>query len=137
MTTICLKAGRPFSKRKSRTENMAMAAYHIIQEEYQDPDLSLNSISLRLHISPSYLSELIHKHYSDPFSTLLTRRRMQTAYELVMDTDMRMSEIALACGYRDQHYFSYCYKKQFNRSPNIMRREHRNQKNRNQGKMNS
>ena len=32
-------------------------------------------------------------------------------------------EIAERCGYSDQHYFSYCFKKYCGMSPNAMRQE--------------
>ncbi len=36
---------------------------------------------------------------------------------------MKMREIAERCGYSDQHYFSYCFKKYCGMSPNAMRQE--------------
>jgi two-component system response regulator YesN len=35
---------------------------------------------------------------------------------------MKIAEIAAACGYSDQHYFSYCFKKYHGASPARMRR---------------
>lgn len=32
-------------------------------------------------------------------------------------------EIAARCGYADQHYFSYCFKKRFDISPLALRRQ--------------
>ena len=36
--------------------------------------------------------------------------------------EIKIQEIAQRCGYTDQHYFSYCFKKYCNESPNAMRR---------------
>ena len=35
----------------------------------------------------------------------------------------RSQEVARRCGYTDQHYFSYCFKKYCGESPNAMRRK--------------
>ena len=35
---------------------------------------------------------------------------------------MKIQDIAKKCGYTDQHYFSYCFKKYCGESPNAMRR---------------
>ena len=37
-------------------------------------------------------------------------------------TDLRIQEVAGRCGYTDQHYFSYCFKKYSGESPNALRR---------------
>lgn len=50
-------------------------------------------------------------------------KRIETARELVLGSSMKMREIAERCGYSDQHYFSYCFKKYCGVSPNAMRQE--------------
>ena len=52
----------------------------------------------------------------------LTAKRMETARRLLLDTGMKVREIAQACGYSDQHYFSYCFKNTAASPPNALRR---------------
>ena len=56
------------------------------------------------------------------FVTLLTERRMQAAYDMIAmfgyENCLKSSE---KCGYSDQHYFSYCFKKFYGESPNKLR----------------
>ena len=47
---------------------------------------------------------------------------METAQTLLLTTDLQIQEIARRCGYTDQHYFSYCFKKYTGVSPNSCRR---------------
>ena len=70
----------------------------------------------------SNLRDLIKKETGSSFVDLLTKKRIETARELVLGSSMKMREIAERCGYSDQHYFSYCFKKYCNESPNAMRR---------------
>ena len=42
---------------------------------------------------------------------------MNKAKELLRCTGMRSSEIAGEIGYKDAHYFSVCFKKEFNMTP--------------------
>ena len=49
---------------------------------------------------------------------------METAQQLLLTTDLQIQEIARRCGYSDQHYFSYCFKKYYGVSPNKYREEH-------------
>ena len=93
----------------------------IIDEHYGDEELSLTGVSNLLAVSPNYLSTLIKKTTKKNFITLLTERRMQAAYDMLLCSGMKVLEVAEKCGYSDQHYFSYCFKKFYGESPNRIR----------------
>ena len=108
-------------QRKKSGSVICDQALSIIEERYMDPDLSLVVISSEIAVSPNYLSALIKKSTGSTFIDLLTRRRIETAKELVIGTSMKVKEISERCGYNDQHYFSYCFKKYTGLSPGGMR----------------
>ena len=87
-----------------------------------DADLSLVSLSGMLDVSPNHLSACIKKYAGDTFINILIRRRMEAGRELVTGTELKLQEISRRCGYTDQHYFSYCFKKYCGESPNALRR---------------
>ena len=87
-----------------------------------DPGLSLVSLSGMLDVSPNHLSACIKKYAGETFINTLIRKRMEAAREMLSATSLRIGEIAARCGYTDQHYFSYCFKKYCGESPNAMRR---------------
>ena len=74
-------------------------------------------------VSPNYLSALIKKKTGKSFVDYLTGKRMETARKLLLETGMKIREVAEACGYNDQHYFSYCFKKYTGTSPNVLRQQ--------------
>ncbi len=92
-----------------------------IERRYREADLSLASLSSLLNVSPNHLSVCIKKYAGEGFLNLLIRRRMEAARELLETTSLRVAEVAERCGYTDQHYFSYCFKKHFGASPNALR----------------
>ncbi|WP_027088563.1 response regulator transcription factor [Thomasclavelia saccharogumia] len=96
---------------------LAKKAIQIIEEEYSNPFLSVIDISERLHISTSYLSILLKKIYSSSFVKLLTAKRMTIAKNYLLNTNLKILEISELCGYNDQHYFSYCFKRHYGISP--------------------
>lgn len=98
-------------------------ALDAIAESYADETLSLVSLSSRLHVSPNHLSACIKKYTGDTFINILIGRRMDAAKSLLLTTPLKIQEIAGQCGYSDQHYFSYCFKKYCGVSPNQMRRQ--------------
>lgn len=110
------------SQRKQNAELICDGAMHIIETEYGDETLSLVSISERLHVSSSYLSAILRKNRGDTFVNLLTAKRMAAANEFLKCTSMKIMEVAKRCGYSDQHYFSYCFKRFYGVSPNKVRK---------------
>lgn len=125
LVSLCLDA-RDIIYRSQRHESEVLCdhALQIINEEYMNEELSLTDASDRLGVSPNYLSALIKKKKSKNFVTLVTERRMKAASDLLLCTSMKIFEITQKCGYSDQHYFSYCFKKYYGVSPNKYREEH-------------
>ena len=93
----------------------------IITQEFADESLTLGSVSERLHVSPNYLSANMKKYAGDTFISILIKTRMEAARKLILQGGMKIGEVAGRCGYSDQHYFSYCFKKYFGVSPVRMR----------------
>lgn len=107
--------------RKVSSEILSDKAIQILETEFGEEMLTLVSLSERLHISSNYLSATIKKNTGETFIGLLTRKRMEKAKEYLLCTSLKIQEIAGRCGYSDQHYFSYCFKKYYGMSPNKMR----------------
>ena len=101
---------------------LCQRALELLDQRYMDADLSLVSLSGMLDVSPNHLSACIKKYAGDTFINILIRRRMEAGRELVTGTELKLQEISRRCGYTDQHYFSYCFKKYCGESPNAMRR---------------
>ena len=97
-------------------------ALDTLDQHYMDADLSLVSLSGMLDVSPNHLSACIKKYAGETFINILIRKRMEAARDLLSSSPMKIQEVAQRCGYTDQHYFSYCFKKYCGESPNAMRR---------------
>lgn len=110
-------------QRKKSSKVICDRAVELIETRYMDQQLSLVSISNEIVVSPNYLSTLIKRSSGSTFVDLLTRRRIEAAKELLCCTTMKIKDISEKCGYSDQHYFSYCFKKVTGVSPNTYRRQ--------------
>ena len=108
---------------QSGIDQLCGRVLQIIDKEYMDETLPLQSVSDRLHVSASYLGPNIKKNAGDTFINLLIRKRMAVALNLLQNSDSRIAEIARRCGYSDQSYFGYCFKKFYGVSPAKMRQE--------------
>lgn len=117
------EGGVSFTSDTRKGGGLCERALEIIEQRYMDEDLSLASLSAMLDVSPNHLSACIKKTAGETFINILIRRRMEAAQQLLLTTNLQVQEIARRCGYTDQHYFSYCFKKYSGTSPGALRRK--------------
>lgn len=116
---FCLRARDLIAEQRKKSSTVLCdKALGIIESQYMNPDISLVSVSNEIAVSPNYLSALIRKSTGKTFIDLLTQKRIEAAKDLLLCTNMKIKEISEKCGYNDQHYFSYCFKKYIGLSPN-------------------
>ena len=78
-----------------------------------------NVLMILILVSAIGLVVLLAYFYLDDI--YLIKTRMEAARKLILQGGMKIGEVAGRCGYSDQHYFSYCFKKYFGVSPVRMR----------------
>ncbi len=100
-----------------RNKDVIEKAMRYINDNYSDEELSLNTLSSYVGVSPNHLSALFTKETGETFIKYLTDRRMDKAKEMLKMTDKKTSDIAAAVGYRDSHYFSSLFKKTQGKTP--------------------
>lgn len=86
-------------------------------------DLSLDSVSEILHISPAYLSAQFKKYQKMNFLDCLTELRINAAKELLADPFRSSAEVASMVGYEDASYFARAFKKRTGMTPTQYRRQ--------------
>lgn len=119
---ICVKMLNQIAKkRQSSCSALVDKAKKYINDNYGDSELSLNSVSNYLHISPSYFGAIFKNELGETFVNFLLKIRMEKARDLLSTTAMKSFEIAEKVGYSQQHYFSYSFKKHYGVSPNEFR----------------
>jgi Response regulator containing CheY-like receiver domain and AraC-type DNA-binding domain len=109
--------------RANNAQRLLDQAVSFIQQNYSDPDLTIDDVCDSLGISASYLSQLFKKHKESTFVKFLTAVRMEKAMDRLVSSGDRIVEIAAACGYQDVYYFSHTFKKQVGMPPKKYREE--------------
>lgn len=79
--------------------------------------ITLDLLSERFDMSAGYICALFSRHYGQPLTVFLTNFRMREAVRLMEDTDRSIREIALSCGYPNQHYFTRVFKEHYGLPP--------------------
>ena len=113
--------------RDSRVENKYSSiinkAKDFINNNFADPNISLNSVAAYVSVSPSHFSAVFSQETGGTFIEYLTQTRIKKAMEFLRSTSLKSSEIAYKAGYNDPHYFSYLFKKVTGQTPKEYRSE--------------
>jgi len=72
--------------------------------------LGLDTFAEKYRLTPEYISNLFAKETNMTFSNYLKQLRLEKAKELILNTDMKIYEVACRVGYPDQKYFSKVFK---------------------------
>ena len=115
---ICIAAKEIVAEKRRQSSNrISEQVLEMIEKEYKNQQLSVQYASNKIGVSPNYLSMIIKRETGVTFVELMTRKRIEQAQKLLIETEMKIKEIAEQCGYVDQYYFSHCFKKITGKSP--------------------
>lgn len=94
----------------------------IIKEIYQyihqnlSENLSLETLSKHVHVTPSYLSRLFKKDTGISLSTYISQKRIEKAKNLLASA-YRITDISGMVGFESSKYFSQVFKKETGQTP--------------------
>lgn len=117
-------------KSQVQTASRSQALFDVIRDHidtfYQEP-LTRESVAQAFYISPNYLSHLFRKAGGIGFNEYLNYTRLEQAKCLLKGYDMKVKEVAHACGFIDSNYFCRLFRKTTERSPSEYRRQYHSQ----------
>ena len=74
-------------------------------------NLTLESVASEVKFAPSYFHKIFKEHTGKPLRRYIEELRIEKASNLLVTTDMTLTEIAYECGFSSQSYFSYAFKR--------------------------
>ncbi len=89
-----------------------------------DPDLSVEKLAEWIRCAPDYLSHLFHKETGQRLTAYLNQLRLAHATDLLKTTSLNIAEVASACGFEDQGYFTRLFRQTLGETPSTFRRLH-------------
>ena len=84
--------------------------------------VTLDEIADMLHLNPSYFSKKFKAVNGFGFKEYLNTIRINHSEQLLLETDMSITEIALECGYDNSNYFGDAFKHLNHLSPTQFRK---------------
>lgn len=107
--------------KNSRSEFIMQKCKEFLDENLHE-DLGLEMVAQRFFYNSSYFSILFKSHFGLSFTDYIAKIRMQKARGLLLQTDLKVAEIAKQVGYKECKYFNKVFKKMFLYSPEEFRR---------------
>jgi AraC family transcriptional regulator of adaptative response / DNA-3-methyladenine glycosylase II len=95
-------------------------ALRLIEEGYLN-EASVADLADRLGIGPRHLLRLFLRHTGATPTQVAATRRVQKAKRLLSETQMPMSEIAFAAGFRSLRRFNDAFRATYRRPPSSFR----------------
>ncbi|RDY31653.1 AraC family transcriptional regulator [Lachnotalea glycerini] len=96
-----------------------------IQHNYQA--LSLSALAKLFHYSEPHLCTLIKQNTGYTFTNLIKRLRMADAVDYLLNTDLKVSEIAEKIGYNSADHFSRVFRATYKISPQEYKKKNKKQ----------
>ncbi|MCD1653369.1 response regulator [Treponema zuelzerae] len=117
-TKICLKfIELRDSGNSCHHKKIVQKACDFIKENFNTPDISLNTVAAHVSLSPTHFSTIFAQEMSVTFIDYLTGARMEKVKELLVTTDEKIVSIAFSVGYNEPNYLSYIFKKREGLTP--------------------
>ena len=105
------------SQPQDQYKNLIHHAKEFIEQQFANPELSLNEVAAQVNLSASHFSFVFSQEAGQTFKEYLTEIRITKAKELLRMTGLRSADIGFQVGYNDPHYFSSVFKKHTGLSP--------------------
>lgn len=91
-----------------------------VQKNYKE-DMNLKTLSYKYHMNTSYLGQIFQKEVGCSFAQYLSNTKNKIAKDLILNTNMRINDIAREVGYPDTSYFYRKFKQCYGVSPASLR----------------
>jgi len=91
-------------------------ALHYIEQHYNE-DPSLETTANAIHVSSAHLSRLFTSEFDTSYSKSLAAIKLTRAMELLINTNLPITEVASQSGYQNSNYFCDAFKRSIGVSP--------------------
>lgn len=106
-----------------KKEKMRREILSYINENFTH-EITLDSIAERFHVTPKYFSRYFKSLFDITLSDYINNLRLGQAAALLIDTELSVTEIAIASGHSSCSYFNRKFKAAFGKTPVEYRNYH-------------
>lgn len=107
----------------AQTSKSILDALSFIEDNLKDFNLSLESVAYQIGYSPNHFSELFHLIVGQTYQTYVVGRRLTRCAEELIESNMRIIDIASEWGFSSQSTFTRSFRNLFGVTPAQYRRD--------------
>ncbi len=115
-----------FEKLEDFTPPLQVAKALRFMRENLHRDITRDETACHAGVSPSHFSRLLRERTGRSFTELLRQSRVELACDLLGHTAQPLAEVADACGFCDQSYFTHVFQQAKQMTPGQFRTIHKN-----------
>jgi AraC family L-rhamnose operon transcriptional activator RhaR len=104
----------------NEVEAVVQIAARYLRDNLSRP-VSVRDVAAQVHLSERHISRLFQRVMGTSILDYLTRARVDTASQLLLDREMSVKQVARAVGYPDAHYFSTLFGRKTGLTPGEFR----------------
>ncbi len=108
-------------EQEQHTSNYAIYQVEQYIRLHYHEDITLNSLADLVYLNPNYLSNVFAQVTGCTLNRYIKQIRMEKAQELLLNTNMKVSDISQAVGYPNTSYFCKSFQKMFGATPERFR----------------
>jgi AraC-like DNA-binding protein len=102
---------------KQRREVFLEKSLEIIENHIGDPDFGVESFCEKMNMNQAFLYRKILAVTGMSINSFIRNTRLKKAAQLLLETDLTISEVAYQTGFSTPSYFTRCFKNEFGKSP--------------------
>ena len=95
----------------------------LVEDNLYNPDLSVVFLADHVHLSVNYLRNVFKENTGDSLSSYITQKKLALICNLLLNTDMSLSEISDKLGFSTKNYFFTFVKKHTGMTPGDYRKK--------------
>lgn len=107
------------------SDALIQQATDFIDQHLYDYPLSVERIAAHLHLSPRHLARIFQRNSDISVMQLVTKRRMELACQLLIESQLNIVGVAGHCGYASVPSFIKAFRRYSGTSPSAYRAAHR------------
>ncbi|MFP4471575.1 MAG: helix-turn-helix domain-containing protein, partial [Bacteroidales bacterium] len=108
---------KPLKKSKSSQQQFLEKALEIVENHMSDPDLDVKTFCKKMGMNQAFAYRKMISITGMSISSFIRNTRLKKAAQMLLETDLSISEVAYQTGFSAPSYFTRCFKHEFGKSP--------------------
>jgi len=114
-----IKKSRETSSVKKELIDMIINA---VNENIFNPNLSVTFLANQIHLSVNYLRSIFKESTGESLANYITQKKLNLIYDLLVNSDLSLSDISDKLGFSNKNYFFTFFKKHTGMTPSEYRK---------------